>query len=160
MLSWHQNVQVVQGFGEGGRGTSYLLWGAVRQGEGGYASSLPWAGVQPAERAAWVQAAISQTVSAVLGRPVGPEEPLMSAGLDSLGAHHPLFTFLSPTKVMDHPTYYADRFPPLSARVFLQSRKHKSAPRDKLESCVNVVVCLSYAGQNAQNTLLNTQPLP
>ncbi|BDA51457.1 probable inactive phenolphthiocerol synthesis polyketide s at N-terminal half [Coccomyxa sp. Obi] len=59
---------------------------SVGEGNGGNGSQLPWAGMQPAERTAWVQAAILQAVNAVLGREVGPEEPLMSAGLDSLGA--------------------------------------------------------------------------
>lgn len=68
--------------------------------------------MQPAERAAWVQAAISQAVVAVLGRPIGPEEPLMSAGLDSLGAHH---NFLSP---LNHCLFLGVKSWPLSsARV-------------------------------------------
>ena len=33
-----------------------------------------------------MQATVLQAVSATLGRPVGLEEPLMTAGLDSLGA--------------------------------------------------------------------------
>ncbi|CAL8465609.1 g5145 [Coccomyxa elongata] len=81
------------------------------QGEGGNASRLPWAGMQPVQRAAWVQAAISQAVSAVLGRPVGPEEPLTSAGLDSLGAvelrmelSHITTLDLPATLVFDYPS--------------------------------------------------------
>ena len=37
------------------------------------------------ERAAWMQASILQAVKSTMGRTVGLEEPLMTAGLDSLG---------------------------------------------------------------------------
>ena len=51
--------------------------------------TLPeWAGMSHDERAEWLRGAISQAVIAILGRSVGPEEPLMSAGLDSLGIHN------------------------------------------------------------------------
>ena len=60
---------------------------AGKENEGRDKNLPEWAGMQPAERADWVRGAISQAVVAILGRTVGPEEPLMSAGLDSLGAH-------------------------------------------------------------------------
>ena len=39
------------------------------------------------ERAAWMQASILQAVKSTMGRTVGLEEPLMTAGLDSLGKY-------------------------------------------------------------------------
>ena len=45
----------------------------------------PGAAMPAAERAAWMQATILQAVSTTLGRTVRLEEPLMTAGLDSLG---------------------------------------------------------------------------
>ena len=49
------------------------------------AQAPAWAAMPAAERAAWMQATILQAVSTTLGRTVGLEEPLMTAGLDSLG---------------------------------------------------------------------------
>ena len=38
-----------------------------------------------------MQATVAQSVSGTLGRAVGLEEPLMTAGLDSLGNYQPLW---------------------------------------------------------------------
>ena len=64
----------------------YLRAGGEPEGSN---ENLPeWMGMSHEERATWVRRAISQAVVAILGRSVGPEEPLMSAGLDSLGKHN------------------------------------------------------------------------
>lgn len=49
------------------------------------ANAPAWAAMSFAERTEWMQATISQAVTATLGRTLGLEEPLMTAGLDSLG---------------------------------------------------------------------------
>ena len=49
------------------------------------AQAPAWAAVSAIERAAWMQATILQAVNTMLGRTMGLEEPLMTAGLDSLG---------------------------------------------------------------------------
>ena len=54
-------------------------------GAGGAAHVPAWAALAVGERAEWMQATVLQAVSASLGRAVGLEEPLMTAGLDSLG---------------------------------------------------------------------------
>ncbi len=55
-------------------------------GAGAGAQAPEWAALPAQERAQWMQATVLQAVSATLGRPVGLEEPLMTAGLDSLGS--------------------------------------------------------------------------
>ena len=63
--------------------TLYMRAGGETEGSN---ETLPeWGGMSHEERAFWVRGAISQAAVAILGRSVGPEEPLMSAGLDSLG---------------------------------------------------------------------------
>ncbi len=60
----------------------YASNGVIEEEEGG--------GAMPAsERAAWMQETVLQAVVAMLGREAGPEEPLMTAGLDSLGEPSP-----------------------------------------------------------------------
>lgn len=44
-----------------------------------------WMAMSAMDRARWMQETISQAVVATLGRKVGLEEALMTAGLDSLG---------------------------------------------------------------------------
>ena len=49
------------------------------------AQAPAWAAMPAVERAAWMRATILQAVRTTLGRTVGLEEPLMTAGLNSLG---------------------------------------------------------------------------
>ena len=49
-------------------------------------SQAPWARLDKAGRAAWAAQAVAAAVSKIIGRTLAGHEPLMSAGLDSLGA--------------------------------------------------------------------------
>ena len=45
----------------------------------------PWLHKEPADRRTWTQQAVHAAVAKIVGSAVGAEEPLLRAGVDSLG---------------------------------------------------------------------------
>lgn len=79
-------VAVAVSHSRGGRPQSKASVAAAPQTAAPVSGDLPpWHAMSPAERTAYFAAEISVLVACAAGKAVGHEEPLLSAGLDSLG---------------------------------------------------------------------------